>query len=399
MAGAAQSASSTARSITILGATGSVGATALDVIARHPKRFNVHAVTAQTNVNDLADVAAKFSADIAVIGEPTLERSLRDALRARGTKTIARAGRDALIEVAQAPECDTVLAAIVGSAGLEATLAAAEAGKRLLLANKEAIVCAGALLIAAVKRGGGVLLPVDSEHNAIHQCLAGVRATERSHARLVLTASGGPFLNRENLDHVTPDEACAHPKWVMGRKISVDSATLMNKGLEVIEASWLFGVPADRIDVVIHPQSVIHSMVEFVDGSVIAQMGTPDMRVPLAYALAWPERIASGARRLDFANAGPLTFEAPDRRRFRCLDYAYESLKRGGAASVVLNAANEIAVQAFLDERLRFTEIALTIEQMLETYDPASPNSVGDVLHIDREARERASECVMEKVR
>jgi 1-deoxy-D-xylulose-5-phosphate reductoisomerase len=268
----------------------------------------------------------------------------------------------------------------------------------LLLANKEAIVCAGALLMAAVERGGGILLPVDSEHNAIHQCLSGVSKPERDGARLVLTASGGPFLNRDDLDGVTPDEACAHPKWVMGRKISVDSATLMNKGLEVIEASWLFGIPADRIDIVIHPQSVIHSMVEFSDGSVLAQMGTPDMRTPLAYALAWPERIASGARRLDFASAGPLTFEAPDRQRFRCLDYAYASLRRGGAASVVLNAANEVAVQAFLEERLPFTEIAPTIEQMLETYDPPPPNDIDDVLCIDREARERARERVLEKV-
>ncbi|MEO8186434.1 MAG: 1-deoxy-D-xylulose-5-phosphate reductoisomerase [Burkholderiaceae bacterium] len=386
------------RNITVLGATGSVGASALDVIARHPQRFRVHAVTAQSNVNELADIAARVEADVAVIGDTALERPLRDALHSRGAKARARAGRAALVEVAQAVECDTVLAAIVGAAGLESTLAAAEAGKRLLLANKEAIVCAGALLMAAVHRGGSVLLPVDSEHNAIHQCLAGVSESERSGARLVLTASGGPFLNRDDLDGVTPDEACAHPKWVMGRKISVDSATLMNKGLEVIEASWLFGIPADRIDIVIHPQSVIHSLVEFRDGSVLAQMGTPDMRTPLAYALGWPERVESGARRLDFAGVGSLTFEVPDRRRFRCLDYAYASLRRGGAASVVLNAANEIAVQAFLEERLPFTAIAPTIEQMLEMYDPAPPNTVDDVLQIDREARARSSELVLDKV-
>ena len=386
------------RSIAIFGATGSIGASALDVIERHRQRYRVSAVTAQSNVNDLADIAAKFDADVAVIGEPKLERSLRDALHARGAKTMAHAGREALIAAAQAPECDTVLAAIVGSAGLEPTLAAAAAGKRLLLANKEAIVCAGALLMAAVERGGGMLLPVDSEHNAIHQCLAGVNKSERDDARLILTASGGPFLKRHDLDSVTPDEACAHPKWVMGRKISVDSATLMNKGLEVIEASWLFGIPPDRIDIVIHPQSVIHSMVEFSDGSVLAQMGTPDMRTPLAYALAWPERIASGARRLDFASAGPLTFETPDRRQFRCLDYAYAALRHGGAASVVLNAANEIAVQAFLQERLRFTEIAPTIEQLLGSFDPPAPGDIGDVLMIDREARERARELIVEKV-
>ena len=386
------------RTITVLGATGSVGASALDVIARHPQRFCVHAVTAQSSVNELADIAARFEADVAVIGDTALERALRDALHSRGAKARARAGRAALVEVAQAAECDTVLAAIVGAAGLESTLAAAEAGKRLLLANKEAIVCAGALLMAAVQRGGSVLLPVDSEHNAIHQCLSGVSEAERVGARLVLTASGGPFLHRDDLDGVTPDEACAHPKWVMGRKISVDSATLMNKGLEVIEASWLFGIPADRIDIVIHPQSVIHSMVEFRDGSVLAQMGTPDMRTPLAYALGWPERVASGARRLDFAAVGPLTFEVPDRQRFRCLDYAYASLRRGGAASVVLNAANEVAVQAFLEERLPFTAIAPAIEQMLETYDPAAPKTIDDVLHIDGEARARSSELVLDKV-
>ncbi|HKO69234.1 MAG TPA: 1-deoxy-D-xylulose-5-phosphate reductoisomerase [Burkholderiaceae bacterium] len=384
------------RSITILGATGSIGTSALDVIARHPQRFRLHAVTAQSSVNELADIAAKFDADVAVIGDASLERALRDALHSRGAKTLARAGQRALVEVAQADSCDTVLAAIVGAAGLQSTLAAAEAGKRLLLANKEAIVCAGALLMTAVQRGGGVLLPVDSEHNAIHQCLANVSPSERAGARLILTASGGPFLNRDDLDRVTPDEACAHPKWVMGRKISVDSATLMNKGLEVIEASWLFGVTPDRIDIVIHPQSVIHSMVEFTDGSVLAQMGTPDMRTPLAYALAWPERVASGARRLDFATVGPLTFEVPDRQRFRCLDYAYASLRRGGAASVVLNAANEVAVQAFLEERLPFTAIAPTIEQMLDTYDPPPPSTIDDVLDIDREARARSNELVLE---
>ncbi|MGZ8253747.1 MAG: 1-deoxy-D-xylulose-5-phosphate reductoisomerase, partial [Burkholderiaceae bacterium] len=285
----------------------------------------------------------------------------------------------------------TVLAAIVGAAGLVPTLAAAEAGKRLLLANKEAIVCAGELLMSAVRRGGALLLPVDSEHNAIHQCLAGVRESERDGARLVLTASGGPFLNRRDLQNVTPDEACAHPNWVMGRKISVDSATLMNKGLEVIEASWLFGIPVDRIDVVIHPQSVIHSMVEFPDGSVLAQMGSPDMRTPLAYALAWPERVASGAERLDFMRLNGLTFEAPDRQRFPCLGFAYDAMRHGRGASAVLNAANEVAVEAFLDRRLRFTEIAATIERVLETFDPAAPAGIDEVLELDRQAREVAA--------
>ena len=377
------------KAVTILGATGSIGTSALDVIARHPERYRVHALTAQSNVAALADLALHFDPEVVVIGDASLEGSLREALRERGARARVAGGRDALVDVARAPEVDAVLAAIVGAAGLVPTLAAAEAGKRLMLANKEAIVSAGALLMGAVRRGGAELLPVDSEHNAIHQCLAGVREAERDGARLVLTASGGPFRSRLDLDDVTPDEACAHPNWVMGRKISVDSATLMNKGLEVIEASWLFNVPVERIDVVIHPQSVIHSMVEFPDGSVLAQMGTPDMRTPLAYALAWPERVSSGAQRLDFSRLGELTFEAPDLRRFPCLGFAYEALRHGRAASAVLNAANEVAVQAFLEGRLRFTGIAATIERVLEAFDPEQPSGIDDVLEIDRRARSR----------
>jgi 1-deoxy-D-xylulose-5-phosphate reductoisomerase len=379
------------KAVTILGATGSIGTSALDVIARHPERYRVHALTAQSNVDGLADLALRFGPDVVVIGDASLEGRLRDALRQRGSAARVAGGRDALVDVARAPEVDAVLAAIVGAAGLVPTLAAAEAGKRVMLANKEAIVSAGALLMGAVRRGGAELLPVDSEHNAIHQCLAGVREAERDGARLVLTASGGPFRSRFDLDAVTPDEACAHPNWVMGRKISVDSATLMNKGLEVIEASWLFDMPVERIDVVIHPQSVIHSMVEFPDGSVLAQMGTPDMRTPLAYALAWPERVTSGAQRLDFTRLGELTFEAPDLRRFPCLGFAYAALRHGRAASAVLNAANEVAVQAFLEGRLRFTGIAGTIERVLEAYDPAQPSGIDEVLEIDRRAREVAT--------
>jgi 1-deoxy-D-xylulose-5-phosphate reductoisomerase len=379
------------KAVTILGATGSVGTSALDVIERHPERYRVHALTAQNNVDGLADLAARFAPEVVVIGDASLEGRLREALRARGARARVAGGRDALVDVARAPAVDAVLAAIVGVAGLVPALAAAEAGKRLMLANKEAIVSAGALLMAAVRRGGAELLPVDSEHNAIHQCLAGVREAERDGARLVLTASGGPFRGRLDLDDVTPEEACAHPNWVMGRKISVDSATLMNKGLEVIEASWLFDVPVERIDVVIHPQSVIHSMVEFPDGSVLAQMGTPDMRTPLAYALAWPERVTSGARRLDFMRMGELTFEAPDLQRFPCLGFAYAALRHGRAASAVLNAANEVAVQAFLEGRLRFTGIAATIDRVLEAYDPAPPSGIDEVLEIDRRAREVAT--------
>jgi 1-deoxy-D-xylulose-5-phosphate reductoisomerase len=379
------------RTVTILGATGSIGGSALDVIARHPDRYRVHALTAQSRVEELADLASRFDAAVAVIGDRALEPALRAALKQRGAAAAARSGAAALVEVAAADEADTVLAAIVGAAGLLSTLAAARAGKRVLLANKEAIVCAGQLLLSALDAAGGELLPVDSEHNAIHQCLSGASVGQRTRARLVLTASGGPFLRRSDLDAVTPDEACAHPNWVMGRKISVDSATLMNKGLEVIEASWLFGVSADRIDVVIHPQSVIHSMVEFPDGSVLAQMGSPDMRTPLAYALAYPERVDSGARRLEFSQLGALTFEAPDRTRFPCLGYAYEALRAGGAASAVLNAANETAVEAFLQRRLPFTRIAPTIEQVLSDYQPAAPVSVEEVLDIDRSTRERAT--------
>ncbi len=382
------------QAVTVLGATGSIGASALDVIELHPTRFRIHALTAQSKPEALADLAARVRPRFAVIGDAAREAELRAALRARGLSTIALAGRDALAEVASAPETDTVLAAIVGAAGLVPTLAAARAGKRLLLANKESVVCAGALLMKAIRDGGGEIVPVDSEHSAIHQCLGGVAERQRAQARLLLTASGGPFRTRRDLETVTPDEACAHPNWVMGRKISVDSATLMNKGLEVIEASWLFGLPADRIDVVIHPQSVIHSMVAFPDGSVLAQMGTPDMRTPIAYALAWPDRIASGARPLDFSRLGDLSFETPDRARFPCLEYAYEALRAGGGASAVLNAANEVAVDAFLAGRLRFTDIAPTIENVLESCVEPAPSSIDDVLEIDRRARASASNAI-----
>jgi 1-deoxy-D-xylulose-5-phosphate reductoisomerase len=286
-----------------------------------------------------------------------------------------------------------VVAAIVGVAGLLPTLAAARAGKRVLLANKEAIVCAGNLLLDAVRLGGGELLPVDSEHNAIHQCLAGADA-RRGVRRLILTASGGPFRLQKELDAVTPAQAIAHPNWVMGPKISVDSATLMNKGLEVIEASWLFDMPPDGIDVVIHPQSVIHSMVEFGDGSVVAQLGTPDMRTPLAYCLGFPERIESGSNRLDFLTLGPLTFEAPDFERFPCLRLAFAAVRAGTAASAALNAANEVAVQAFLEGGLPFRAIAAVVEDVLDGLDAANPDSLEDVLAIDAGARGRAAQRI-----
>jgi 1-deoxy-D-xylulose-5-phosphate reductoisomerase len=344
-----------------------------------------------------------------VIADATLEPALRQALARAGADTRASSGLPGLLEAAQCAEADTVVAAIVGAAGLLPTIAAARAGKRLLLANKEAIVCAGALLLEAVHAGGASLLPLDSEHNAIHQCLAGAPAGVGSEdgygvgtgsgarqgvRRLILTASGGPFRQRRDFSAITPEQACAHPNWSMGPKISVDSATLMNKGLEVIEASWLFQVERSRISVVVHPQSVIHSMVEFGDGSVLAQLGTPDMRTPIAYALGLPERIDSGSARLDFLRLSALTFEEPDLKRFPCLGLAYRALESGPVASIVLNASNEIAVQAFLDRRLPFTLIAAVIERTLERTSAAAPRSVEAVMEIDGLARRQAQDAV-----
>ncbi|HXF46050.1 MAG TPA: 1-deoxy-D-xylulose-5-phosphate reductoisomerase [Burkholderiaceae bacterium] len=382
------------RGICVLGATGSIGGSALDVIGRHPERFRVVALTAQSSVDALVALAERFRPDVAVIGDAALAPALRQGLRAAGLATRGLGGADALTEAVEAPGVDTVVAAIVGAAGLLPTLAAARAGRRILLANKEAIVCAGGLLIDAVRAGGAELLPLDSEHSAIHQCLASAADAQRAVKRLILTASGGPFRTRRDLTTVTPDEACAHPNWVMGRKISVDSATLMNKGLEVIEASWLFGFPPERIDVVVHPQSVVHSMVEFVDGSVVAQLGTPDMRTPLAYALGFPQRIASGSPFLDFLALGSLTFEAPDLQRFPCLRLADEAAHAGGAASVWLNAANEVAVEAFLAGRLPFLGIPHVIEGTLARADLRAPRSLDEVLVADGAARRQAAALV-----
>jgi 1-deoxy-D-xylulose-5-phosphate reductoisomerase len=383
------------RGVSILGATGSIGASALDVLARHPERFEVVALTAHRKVAELAQLCVRHRPRLAVIGEPTLEPALRDALRQAGADARLRvaSGPGGLLEAAGAEGADIVVAAIVGAAGLLPTLAAARAGRRLLLANKEAIVCAGSLLLEAVRAGGASLLPLDSEHNAIHQCLAGA-AGHAGLQRLVLTASGGPFRERRDFSGITPEQACAHPNWRMGPKISVDSATLMNKGLEVIEASWLFQVGRERIDVVVHPQSVIHSMVEFGDGSVLAQLGTPDMRTPIAYALGYPGRIDSGSARLDFLRQPALTFEAPDLERFPCLRLAYEALAAGPVASIVLNAANEVAVQAFLERRLPFAGIAPLIAATLERAAAAAPDSVEAVLQIDAHARRLANQAL-----
>ena len=386
--------SAAVQGISILGATGSIGGSSLDVIARHPGRFRVVALTAGRDVDRLLTLAETWRPELAVIADPELHERLAQGLRTRGLSTRASSGAQALVDAASLENVATVIAAIVGAAGLPATLAAARAGKRLLLANKEAVVCAGALLMQAVQAGGAELIPLDSEHSAIAQCLAGTASRARDVHRLVLTASGGPFRTRADLRTVTPEEAVAHPNWVMGRKISVDSATLMNKGLEVIEARWLFGFDADRIDVVIHPQSVVHSLVEFGDGSVVAQLGTPDMRTPIAYGLGFPERIESGSQRLDFLSLGALTFEAPDLARFPCLALAYRALREGGGAAIALNAANEIAVQAFLERRLPFMAIADVIENTLTAVRMPTAGSIEDVLATDAAAREYARDVV-----
>lgn len=377
--------------LTLLGSTGSIGVSTLDVVARHPERFTVFALTAHQNIDKLAEQCLRFAPEYAVVGSAAGAASLTEKLRASGNQTQVVYGAAALVEVAQGA-CDTVVAAIVGAAGLMPTLAAARAGKRILLANKEALVMSGALFIDAVRQHQATLLPIDSEHNAIHQCLAGDSVVRGGVDKIILTASGGPFRLRDvaSLVEVTPAEACQHPNWSMGRKISVDSATMMNKGLEVIEAHWLFGVPADRIDVVIHPQSVIHSLVTYQDGSMLAQLGKSDMRVPIAYALAYPERISSGVTPLDLTQLANLTFERPDLTRFPCLGLAFEALKQGGIAPAVLNAANEVAVHAFLQERIRFTAIFSVVCNVLERIASSAAHTIDDVLAADTLARQYA---------
>ena len=385
------------RNITILGATGSVGASALDVIARHPERFAVCALAANRQWEPLLDLVRRFRPPYAALLDAVAARELEAAVRREGFATRVLSGPEGLEEVATLPEADMVIAAIVGAAGLPPTLAAARAGKRILLANKETLVLAGAVFISAVREGGAVLLPIDSEHNAIFQCLPTRGPEERGGPvagvrRILLTASGGPFrgMARTALASVGPDEACAHPRWRMGRKISVDSATMMNKGLEVIEAHWLFGCAREQIEVVIHPESIVHSLVEYVDGSVLAQLGNPDMRTPLAQALAWPERVASGVSPLDLAQIGALNFEAPDRSCFPCLDLAYQALDAGGTAPATLNAANEIAVTAFLERRLGFLDISGVCAETLARLPVRAVASLDDALEADRAARSLA---------
>ena len=374
------------RKIAILGATGSVGKSTLDLLERNSDRFDVVAVTAGRNAEALAGIARRTGARLAVVADESGLGELRDLLA--GSDCRAEAGESALIEAASGG-ADLVIAAIVGCAGLMPVMAAVEAGKTVALANKEALVTAGALMMVSAESHGATLLPIDSEHNAIFQCLAGSRKEDV--ARLILTASGGPFRTSslEMIRAATPEQAVAHPNWSMGAKISVDSATMMNKGLELIEARHLFGVPSDRLDILIHPQSVVHSMVEFIDGSVLAQLGSPDMRIPIAYALAWPERLPTPAQRLDLAAVAHLDFEAPDPGRFPALRLARSALETGGSAPIVLNAANEMAVSAFLSSRIGFPDIVRLVEQSLEEIHPAAPRSIADVVEIDRETRTR----------
>jgi 1-deoxy-D-xylulose-5-phosphate reductoisomerase len=381
--------------LAILGSTGSIGASTLAVVERHPDRFEVTALSADRQVDRLLTQCLKFRPKYAALADAAAAEQLRVKVRAAGLKCEVLAGEAALAHIAAAPEVDAVMAAIVGSPGLASTLVAARAGKQLLLANKEALVMAGALLMDAVRASGAVLLPIDSEHNAIFQALprefdgdfgrAGVK-------RLWLTASGGPFLRATpaQLAQVTPEQACAHPNWVMGRKISVDSATLMNKGLEVIEASLLFGAKPAQIEVVIHPQSIVHSLVEYVDGSVLAQLGNPDMRTPIAHALAYPERIDPGVEALDLFAVASLGFERPDLDRFPCLRLAYRALQSGGSAPILLNAANEVAVASFLERRLAFHRIPELVEEVLERVAAVSVQSLEDVLAADALARRTA---------
>lgn len=383
--------------ITVLGATGSIGLSTLDVIARHPERYQVFALSGFTRLSELLALCVRHVPQFAVVPEVAAARGLQDDLRAAGLSTRVLVGEEGLCQVASAPEVDAVMAAIVGAAGLRPTLAAVEAGKKILLANKEALVMSGALFMQAVHKSGSVLLPIDSEHNAIFQCMpqdfsrglstVGVR-------RILLTASGGPFRQTplSELAHVSPDQACAHPNWSMGRKISVDSASMMNKGLELIEACWLFDAKPSQVEVVIHPQSVIHSLVDYVDGSVLAQLGNPDMRTPIANALAWPERIDSGVAPLDLFAIARLDFEAPDEERFPCLRLARQAAEAGNSAPAMLNAANEVAVAAFLDGRVGYLEIASIIEDVLSLEPVVALEDLDAVFTADAKARTLAGQ-------
>jgi 1-deoxy-D-xylulose-5-phosphate reductoisomerase len=383
--------------VAVLGSTGSIGLSTLDVLARHPDRFEVFALTAHSNIGRLREQCLAHRPQFAVVVDAAAAAKFSSELIAAGCTTHVLVGEAALSEVAAHEQVDAVMAAIVGAAGLRSSLAAARAGKRIMLANKEALVMSGPLFMQAVREGGATLLPVDSEHNAVFQCMSGPGATQAGVTRadvrrVLLTASGGPFLRTpaSAMRAVTPEQACKHPRWVMGRKISVDSATLMNKGLELIEACLLFALPPAQVEVVVHPQSIVHSLVEYIDGSMLAQLGNPDMRTPIAHALGWPERIASGVESLDILRAARLDFEAPDATRFPCLGLARAAAEAGGTAPAVLNAANEVAVEAFLQRRLSFLEIPEVIERVLAGHRTQPASSLDDVLSADDWARREA---------
>ncbi|MEY3180045.1 MAG: hypothetical protein RL614_517 [Pseudomonadota bacterium] len=394
------------RKLCILGSTGSIGVNTLDVIRAHPDQFKVTALTAGRQIERLAEQCLEFKPKIAVVHSATDAKTLQELLEGRGLSIAVHHGEAGLMSAVTESECDTVMAAIVGAAGLLPTLRAAELGKRVLLANKESLVMSGDIFMNAAIQGGAELLPIDSEHNAIFQCLPPhftnpkhtIRMKERLGVEEIwLTASGGPFRNTpiDQLANITPDQACAHPNWVMGRKISVDSATMMNKGLEVIEAHWLFGLPLEQIKVLIHPESVVHSMVRYRDGSVMAQLGQPDMRTPIAFGLAWPNRIDAGVAPLDLTQLSGLHFTEPDLQRFPCLGLAFAAAKQGGTSPTVLNAANEIAVAAFLEGRLPYLKIAQAVEFALNQLPGQKAGSLDEVLAVDREARLRTNDWIV----
>ncbi|MAD58253.1 MAG: 1-deoxy-D-xylulose-5-phosphate reductoisomerase [Porticoccus sp.] len=378
--------------LTVLGATGSIGINVLDVVSQHPKKFKIFALTCNTRVVELSAQCEQFKPYFAVVTDISKVKELKKLLKVASPNTIVLVGTDGLCKVASDKSVDTVVAAIVGSAGLLPTLEAAESGKKILLANKESLVMAGSLLMEAVNLSGGILMPIDSEHNAIYQCLPDqyVSPKESGVSKVLLTASGGPFRSRDkkSMREVTVDEACAHPNWKMGRKISVDSATMMNKGLEFIEACLLFGLSPDQIEVVIHPQSIVHSMVEYLDGSTLAQLSNPDMRTPIAHALAWPKRVRSGVSSLDIVSTKRLDFEPPDFERFPCLSLAISAARAGGSAPIVLNASNEVAVNAFLNNEILFTQISEVVELALKEVVSIEPNTLKLVQSCDRKTRD-----------
>ena len=388
------------QNITILGSTGTIGLQTLDVIARHASEYKAYALAANSNVDALLKQCLQFKPKFAVLLDEKAALELQVKLKAHNSATQVLAGLNGLIQVSSDAEVDSVMAAIVGAAGLQPAMAAAHAGKRILLANKETLVMAGSLFMEAVKQGGATLLPIDSEHNAIFQVMPPQHLTQLADGgirKIILTASGGPFrkFTQEQLNHVTPELALKHPNWVMGAKITIDSASLMNKGLEVIEAHWLFNAKPSQIDVVVHPQSIIHSMVEYVDGSVLAQLGNPDMRTPIAYALAYPNRIESGVASLNLLEIAKLEFEAPDKKRFPCLQLAYDALQLGGTAPAILNAVNELAVAAFLNKQIHFLDITHLIQSALNTIKIAPVSSIEQLIAADNEARNFAQACLL----